>query len=309
MAASLLNALIHEVDVFLKFSWRDWSVTLIPGLIFSLGAMRTLPSSSRIFQSYLLLIVWLTPYVYWFNLWNQITGIEEDRIDKPDRPIPSGKVTVVGAKIRWAVALTVFLSVAAYEPTLRPQTICWVLTSVMHCATPLGNHWFGKNCIAMTTGAWALLGGSWKAIAPLTPRTEHFILAVSLWAGLLTSIQDLRDMKGDAAIGRKTLPLVLGSSRCRRIITFFLIPASLLVLWGSGILSIAPASLIVVHAFLGYRIMNDKGSYHDHKTYMIYTYTFCLILAFTALEGLDWSKSVHTIVKLMLPDRAITQFL
>ncbi|KAF9073088.1 hypothetical protein BDP27DRAFT_1445258 [Rhodocollybia butyracea] len=141
----------------------------------------------------------------------------------------------------------------------------------------------------MATGTWALLGGSWKAIAPLTPRTEHFILTISLWAGVLTSIQDLRDMKGDAAVGRQTLPLVLGSSRCRWTITFFLTPASLLVLWG------------------GYRVMNDKGSYHDHKTYMIYSYTFCLILAVTALEGLDWGDNVTTIFKLNLLHRIITK--
>jgi len=296
-----LSALINEVDVFLQFSWRDWSACLIPGLIFSVGAVRTLPYSLGIFRSYLFLIVWLTPYLYWFNLWSQITGIEEDRINKPDRPIPSQKVTIIGAKIRCVLAFTGFIVVAVYEPALRPETICWVLTTVLLCATPFGKHWFGKNCVAMATGTWALLGGSWKAIAPLTPRTEHFILTISLWAGVLTSIQDLRDMKGDAAVGRQTLPLVLGSSRCRWTIAFFLTPASLLVLWGGGILSIAPAPLIVVHAFLGYRVMNDKGSYHDHKTYMIYTYTFCLILAVTALEGLDWGDNVTTIFKLVLP--------
>ncbi|THV07130.1 hypothetical protein K435DRAFT_631608, partial [Dendrothele bispora CBS 962.96] len=204
--------LVHELDVFLGFSWRDWSTTLIPGSIFSIGAMRTLSHKPTIFQSYLFLVLWLTPYIYFFNLSNQITGIDEDRIDKPDRPIPSGKVTVAGAKLRWALVLAVFLSIAVYEPTLQPETICWVLTVALLCATPFGNHWFVKNCVAMSTGTWALLGASWKAIAPLTPHSERYILAISLWAGLMTHIQDLRDMKGDAAVGRQTLPLVLGST-------------------------------------------------------------------------------------------------
>ncbi|KAF9073068.1 UbiA prenyltransferase family-domain-containing protein [Rhodocollybia butyracea] len=290
------DSLIHEFDVFLEFSWRDWSASIIAGSIFSIGAARTLPRSRRIFQSYLFLILWLTPYLYWLDLSNQITGIEEDRINKPDRPIPSQKVTIVGAKVRWALALTVFLSVAVYEPTLRPETMCWALTVALLCGTPLGKHWFFKNCIAMATGAWALLRGSWKAIAPLTPRADHFVLTVSLWTGLLASIQDLRDIKGDAATGRKTLPLVLGSSRCRWIMSFFLIPASLLVLWEGEILSIAPVSLTAVHAFLGYRVMQDRGYYYDHKTYMIFTYIFCLILASTALEGLDLSENVAIIV-------------
>ncbi|KAF9064519.1 hypothetical protein BDP27DRAFT_1181106, partial [Rhodocollybia butyracea] len=118
----------------------------------------------------------------------QIAGVEEDLINKPDRPIPSQKITVFEAKLRWALALTAFISLAVYKPTLRPETICWILTVALTCATPLGKHWFVKKLY-------------------------------------------LRDMKGDAAIGRRTLPLVFGSSGSRWIITFFLIPASLLVLW------------------------------------------------------------------------------
>ncbi|KAF9072041.1 UbiA prenyltransferase family [Rhodocollybia butyracea] len=279
MIKASLNAFIHEIDVFLEFSWRDWSATIIPGLIFSISAMRTVSYSFEIFQSYILLILWLTLYIYWFNLCNQIAGVEEDRINKPDRPIPSRKVTIIGAKMRCAIAFTGFLSVAVYEPTLWPETICWVFTTILLCATPFGKHWFGKNCVAMTTGSWSLLGVSWKAIAPLTPCTERFILTASLWAGLLTPMQDLRDIKGDRVIGRKTLPLVLGSSRCRWTITFFFIPASLLTLWEGGILSIAPVPLLAVHAFLGYRLMNDRGPHYDNKTYMILTYIYCLILA------------------------------
>ncbi|KAF9258662.1 hypothetical protein L218DRAFT_1063068 [Marasmius fiardii PR-910] len=149
-----------EFDLFLGFSWRDWSATIIPGSLFSIG-------------------------------------IEEDRIDKPDRPIPSGKITIAGAQLRRALALAAFLSVAAYEPALWPETFCWVIIVVLHLAMPsaFGNHWFVENCVALGTGTWALLGASWKAIASLTPRIEGYILAVSVWAGLMTHIQDLRDMK------------------------------------------------------------------------------------------------------------------
>ncbi|KAF9258687.1 hypothetical protein L218DRAFT_1063146 [Marasmius fiardii PR-910] len=274
--------------LFLGFSWRDWSATIIPGSLFSIGAMRTHSDTSSIVPRYLLLTLWLTLYIYFCNLWDQITGIEEDRIDKSDRPIPSGKITIAGAQLRRALALAAFLSVAAYEPALRPETFCWVIIVVLHLATPsaFGNHWFVKNCVALGTGTWALLGASWKAIAPLTPRIEGYILAVSVWAGLMTHIQDLRDMK--------TLPLVLGNIRTRRIITYLIIPVSLMVLGVGGVLSIAPWSIITIHVFLGYRIIHNYGSRYDHKTYMLfvlnasqnYTYTFCL----------DWKAKPHAVV-------------
>ena len=38
------------------------------------------------------------------NVWNQVCDIELDRVNKPDRPLPRGDVTVAGAR-RFAVAL------------------------------------------------------------------------------------------------------------------------------------------------------------------------------------------------------------
>ncbi|KAE9408736.1 hypothetical protein BT96DRAFT_1013349 [Gymnopus androsaceus JB14] len=266
------NCVAREIDIFLGFTWRDWSTTLIPCSLFSIGAMRTLPWTFDTFQSYLFLIFWLTAWIYFFTLSNQITGVEEDRINKPDRPLVTGKVTMAGAKKRWVLALTAFLSIAVYEPTLLPETVIWILDTAVLVATPFGDHWFNKNCIR--------------------DGSERSVLAVSLWTGLLINVQDLRDVKGDVAIGRKTLPIAIGVPESRRIITFLLIPVSLMTLYMGGILSLAPFPLVAVHVFLGYRILLEKGALYDHKTYMIWTYIFCLILAFTALEGIKWSTIV-----------------
>ncbi|TDL14905.1 hypothetical protein BD410DRAFT_857243 [Rickenella mellea] len=283
---TVLSPIVRELDIFLRFSWRDWSTTIIPGSIFAIGAMPGLPILS-IITNYLFLVSWLTPYIYFFNLSNQITGVDEDRINKPDRPIPSGKVTVSGAIRRWAVALSTFIGISIYEPSLLPETICWVLTVAFLCLTSEGSHWFGKNCVAMTTGTWALLSASWKAIAPATPKSNTYVCAVALWAGLITHIQDLRDIQGDAAVGRKTLPLVFGDRGSRLIITFLLLPAAYWVLWMGDIVRLAPFTLAMTHIILAYRIMQAGDARYDHKTYMFYTYIFCLILGCTSAEGLN----------------------
>ena len=190
------------------------------------------------------------------------------------------------------------------QTKLLPETIGWVLTVAFLCLTSVGSHWFGKNTVAMATGTWSLLNASWKVIVPLTPRSQRFVIAVSAWAGLLTQIQDLRDIKGDAAVGRKTTPLVFGERATRWIITLLLLPASFWVLWIGDIVPIAPKTLTAVHLFLGYRVLKARGSRYDHKTYMvsplysasfsdqskheqIYTYVFCLILMFTAVDNAE----------------------
>ncbi|KIK60219.1 hypothetical protein GYMLUDRAFT_168457 [Collybiopsis luxurians FD-317 M1] len=231
--------------------------------------MRTLPHAIDIFRRYLYLILWLTAFIYFFDLSNQITGVDEDRINKPDRPLPSGKVTLAGAKKRWVVSLLAFLAITLYHPILLTETISWIIVVYFLEATSFGDHWFVKSCLAMGAGTWALLRGSWKAIAPLTPLAERYVLAMSLWTGLLTHIQDLRDIKGDAAIGRQTLPIAIGDSQSRWVITLSLMPVSLVGLWIGGILALAPVPIVGAHVFLGYRIIQKRGALYDHKTYMV----------------------------------------
>ncbi|TDL26293.1 hypothetical protein BD410DRAFT_576058 [Rickenella mellea] len=283
---TILSPIVRELDLFWGFSWRDWSASIIAGSIFAVGAMPGL-SIPSIITNYLFLVSWLIPYVYFFNLSNQIIGVDEDRINKPDRPIPSGKVTVSGAIRRWVVALSTFIGISLYEPSLLPETICWVLTVAFLCLTSAGSHWFGKICAAMTTGGWALLSGSWKAIAPATPKSNAYVCAVALWAGLTAHIQDLRDIRGDTAVGRKTLPVVFGDRGSRLIITNLFLPAAYWVIWMAGIVRLAPFTLAMTHITLAYRVMQTGDSRYDHKTYMYYTYLFCLILACTSAEGLD----------------------
>jgi len=262
------------------------SASIIAGSIFAVGAVRrTQPSLKSMISKYILLLSWLTPYLYFFNLFGQIMSVEEDRINKPDRPIPSGKVTLNGAKWRCVTALVAFLLIPAFEPVLLPETLCWLSVVAFLCLTPAGNHWLGKNSVAMAVGAWSLLGASWKAIAPGVPKNSHDILAVCVWVGLLAHIQDLRDVEGDAAVGRKTMPIVFGDIATKRVIVLLLIPAALLALWVGDILSTAPFTLTIAHMFLAYRVMQIGGPLYDHQTYMIFTYIFCLILSFMSIRN------------------------
>jgi len=290
-----LNLVHRELDLFVRFSKRDWSASFGPSLIFSVAAMRTpraSPTSTSIFSRYLFLILWTALYIYFFDLLNQIIGLAEDRINKPDRPLPQGKVTIAGAKLRCAAVLTAFLSMSLYYPSVLPETLCWALTTAFLCLTPAGQHWFGKNCIGMTAGSWALLSTSWKAIAPATTQSRHMVCAIALWVGLVMHIQDLRDAKGDAVIGRKTLPLVFGERTGRAIITFCLLPLGFGVLWLGGVTQSGSHVLAAIHLYLAWRVMQTTaGPRYDHRTYMIYIYTLCLILAFTAARSLEQKTS------------------
>ncbi|KAJ7436990.1 UbiA prenyltransferase family-domain-containing protein [Mycena galericulata] len=270
----------NELDIFFAFSWRDWSTTIIPGSIWGIGAVLAtqLPLSTALLP-FPRLLLWLTLFIYFFTLTNQIVGVDEDRINKPDRPIPSGKVTLASAKYRAIVVLAGFLGIAMISPSVTLETICWALTTGFLCFTSAGNHWFGKNMIGMTAGTWALLSGTWKIIHPCSPATRDHIIGTALWFGLSLNLQDLRDFDGDLATGRKTLPIMCGNLLARRIIAFVLIPSAMVILWLWNIPTLAPVSLMIAHIMLCYRVMHSAGGpRYDHKTYMLHTYIFCFII-------------------------------
>lgn len=198
----------------------------------------------------------------------------------------SGKVTLSGAKYRLCIALSVFISLAIVSPVLLPESIGWLCVTAFLHLTSAGEHWFGKNSIAMSAGVWCLLTAAWKMMAPPTPASKRYVLALSLWAGFTTQIQDVRDAEGDAAVGRRTMSVVFGDSAARRIIAFLLFPAAIKVLWMFGILYIAPVTLVGVHLFLGYRVLQNRGADYDHKTYMVspvVTSSSCNLLVLNAV--------------------------
>jgi len=247
---AIMEHIIQEVNIFFSFTWRDWSATVIPGSIIALGVMSRSPEPlSTLLSKYLFLMLWLSSYIYFFDLSNQITGVDEDKINKPDRPIASGKVTLHGAKARWWFALSLFLVMGLVDSeTLMLPTINWIATTAFLVLTRWGNHFIGKNMFAMPAGAWSIITASWGVVASPGMRVpeERYVGAIMVWAGCLVNIQDLRDAKGDRAVGRKTMPLVFGDKGSRHIIAFVLMPVAVgALIWG-GIFRLAPYTLAVM---------------------------------------------------------------
>lgn len=273
-----LQPLINEFKIFLLFSWRDWSVTIIPGTIFASGFLRSRSSypASLIISNYALINLWLSLFIYSFNLSTQCYSIEEDSINKPDRPLPSGKVTLDGARKRLRVVYTLLFLLVTYKPCIILETLCEVAATVFLChAEPqIGGHWFIKNTAMMTLMNWPLLSVPWKLMAqpPATLAMERHIPALCLWVGIVAYAQDFRDQEGDKAMGRMTLPLAFGNSSARYMFVFGMLPMALVLLWQQGFVQLAPWILISSHALAGYRILALQDKRQDHKSYMVRSY-------------------------------------
>ncbi|MFE6691760.1 UbiA family prenyltransferase [Streptomyces sp. NPDC057743] len=274
-----------EARVTWLFVYRDLSASLIPACLFSLSASRYFASSpSHVLTALGQAFAWLALYIYTFCLSNQISGYEEDRLLKPYRPLVRGLVTLRGTWVRWAGAMLCFTLLGWWLDVLF-FTLLWQVLTVLHNFFGWGGWGFTKNLV-MVLGAVSELGMAWTLVGPLDATGWCWIAVISiLFGALVVHIQDLRDLDGDRQTGRRTLPMIFGETATRRYfaVLLFIFPGLIHTLLYAPLPFGVPVILcdLAVTAScwtVAYRVVRLSGRYSDHKTYMGYTYIYCLVL-------------------------------
>lgn len=165
------------------------------------------------------------------NAWNQAFDADIDRVNKPERPVPSGRATVEGARrighafAALGLAAGALHAALAGHPWFLGCVAIGVLCTWIYSAPPLRTkrRFIGANLtIAVPRGFLVPVAG-WAVVA--TPATwEPF--ALGLVPGLFVlgaaSTKDFADVEGDRAHGCRTLPIVLGAAPAARIVAPFL---------------------------------------------------------------------------------------
>lgn len=282
----MMSRLRFELDLSWQFTRRDIRTNIIPPLIFTLAALRAVwpVSPTEIIQALLRTLVYFWFYSYIFCLPSQITGVEEDRINKPERPLPAGLVSVRGAFRRWLVAMAIYSGLGLCFGVLK-WTLLWQAVTVCYAFGGLDRHWSTKNLIAMTLGTIAQLAATWEMVTPLTPRSLGAVLTIAVLAGITALVQDFRDVVGDRATGRKTLPITIGELPARAVVIGIFLLTPLAVYQGllAGQLSLANTlcllGLTAIAVVVAVRVALLRGPAADHRTYIIYSYWYCAILA------------------------------
>jgi 4-hydroxybenzoate polyprenyltransferase len=283
-ASPLIYTVFREANLGWQFIYRDISSAVIPQLLFIVAAWNSHPTSAD--ELSLALgrgSLYFCLFLLSFCIANQIVGIEEDRINKPDRPLVSGLVSYRGGIVRW-VASMILLLVVGWEFQVLEWALLWQVCLILYNFGRAGTHWVTRN-IAISAATVAQLASAWQLVTPITPLAWCWILvAASMWL-FLAAVQDLRDMEGDRAINRKTFPLVFGEIPSRIMLSLgfavwpfvthfaLMLPAGqtwYLILWD--------IILAAVSWSIAVRVMIYRSPQADRSTYMLFTYLYCLIL-------------------------------
>ncbi|MEU6709593.1 UbiA family prenyltransferase [Streptomyces wuyuanensis] len=277
-----LRRLGFEFALSWSFNRSDLPAGTIPGLIVTYAAWtaHAQPASNLPWSlARALLYFWLFLSIH--TLSNQATGYTEDQVNKPWRPIPSGMVSVVGAHQRFGVLAVVFLS-CGWLFGVFWWALSWTALVVAHNYLGSDRHWLTKN-LHTFLGSFTSTAAAWQMIAPITPYGWRWIIAATCYWGLVF-IQDLRDIAGDAAAGRQTLPMVLGERQTRILLAtgLILFPVLAHLLLGAPqrlLLSVIWEILLSgTAACTAARVIRLRTPRSDHITYQLYCWLWCWLL-------------------------------
>lgn len=146
---------------------------------------------------------------------------DEDRKNKPHRPIVSGACTLEEAKKVFVIGAFIFL-VTAYCLGVFPYAAWWV-AEVVVVSEWVHNGWW-KNFYSafgfylMLAASWLLGGQTFEKsfLLPFSTSALH-IFSLPLKVFLTVWVQDFRDIEGDVAHERITTPVVFGEQKARYI--------------------------------------------------------------------------------------------
>lgn len=170
------------------------------------------------------------------NTLNQVTDLEADRINKPGRPIPEGRVEPSEAiRIAGWLYLAAFILAAPVGPQCTLLAGTAAVLTVLYSAPPFrlkAVPYLANLVIAVPRGVLLKVAG-WSCVRDFGRLEPWYIGAIfGLFLLGATTTKDFADMRGDEAAGFRTLPVVHGAKRAAWIIAPFLVLPFLLIPYG-----------------------------------------------------------------------------
>jgi 4-hydroxybenzoate polyprenyltransferase len=200
------------------------------------------------------------------NALNQIYDLEIDRINKPGRPLPSGRLTLDDA---WAFTYTAYAVALALAWLVAPagrHECFWIVVvatviTVLYSAPPFRTKRLGiwaNVTIAIPRGVLLKVAG-WSAVKTILGAEPWFIGAIfGLFLLGASTTKDFADMEGDARGGCRTLPIIYGVRRAAWMISPSFVVPFVMIAAGTRlrILTGTPAFLYLLAA-----VMTAYGMY------------------------------------------------
>lgn len=171
------------------------------------------------------------------NALNQIYDLAIDKVNKPARPLPSGRLTIRQAWVFTWISYAVALILAWFVAPGGRRECFWIvlvaaILTFMYSVPPFRTkrHGLWANVtIAVPRGLLLKVAG-WSAVKTVIGVEPWFIGTIfGLFLLGASTTKDFSDMEGDAADGCRTLPIIYGVRKAAWLISpSFVLPFMLI---------------------------------------------------------------------------------
>lgn len=152
------------------------------------------------------------------NIINDIYDIEIDKINRPLRPLPSGKITEKEAYTLYFVLLilsisfSLIISYLAFIIVIISDLLLLLYAKYLKRIPLIGN-----ITVAFLTGMVFIFGGVVveNPVAAIVPAVFAFLINL-----IREIVKDMQDFEGDEKVGVKTIPVKFGFQKSKFIILF-----------------------------------------------------------------------------------------
>ncbi|MAE71428.1 MAG: geranylgeranylglycerol-phosphate geranylgeranyltransferase [Gemmatimonadetes bacterium] len=154
------------------------------------------------------------------NIFNDVIDLEIDRLNRPDRPLPNGRVGRGAATVLGALAGALGAACAYWiGPVHLTLSLCVLVALVVYDRWLKGVAVVGNLVVsgaaALALPYGGLLGDAWSET--LVPSIFAFCLHMAR-----EIIKDVEDMDGDRLVGARTLPVRVGRYRSLSVAIYWL---------------------------------------------------------------------------------------
>ncbi|KAJ4478449.1 UbiA prenyltransferase family [Lentinula aciculospora] len=203
-----IQYLIHAPRILLLFTASDLKTVMIPVTIFTVLSVPHTNVHSVLAASF-----WTWLHLLQFCVSNQSLYPEEDKFNKPWRPLPSNLIDLSTTRqLRWLL-LPVCIGLSIHHQ-ITSAGVLLSLAFMAHNELGLGSHWLLRN--ACNAWGYAMFNAGAASIAnsgEFKAMKDGRLLYSFVYNGLIifTTIyaQDFRDLEGDKLVGRCTLPIAV----------------------------------------------------------------------------------------------------
>lgn len=200
------------------------------------------------------------------NSYNQVCDLEIDKINRPNRPLPSRKLSIKEALGFTLVVYALALIIAFYISFLFfvVTAVCLAITTLY--STPpiyLKKRFLISNITIALCQSWLFLLAGWVIYPFANPLEPTFwFIGMILFIFLIGACgtKDFTEIEGDREYSMKTLPVLYGNDRAVKITGPFFVLPPLLIPIGIflGLLPFTAIFLIVLIVYGSYVYLNLK---------------------------------------------------